>query len=206
MKSKKIITLALAAAMVSVSALSVSAASLTNSQADGKTEVQAHISGSTTGNVTYKITIPDKVTFEPLSRPETSGIDSYKTAEYAVSLDEVSNLGADEQISVYVKDQNASVNDDQNFYIANVSNSNIKFKYQVFDVPKAQVREAVSINANPMTKAAGYYLAGFTAVDDRVDGTLVINEAQLWNNNYTLSDIVGDYSGYMVFYSAVEKK
>ena len=171
-----------------------------------KTEVQAHISGSTTGNVTYKITIPDKVTFEPLSRPETSGTDSYKTAEYAVSLDEVSNLGADEQISVYVKDQNASVNDDQNFYIANVSNSNIKFEYQVFDVPKAQVREAVSINANPMTKAAGYYLAGFTAVDDRVDGTLVINEAQLWNNNYTLSDIVGDYSGYMVFYSAVEKK
>ena len=53
-----------------------------------------------------------------------------------------------------------------------------------------------------MTKTAGFYLDGFTAPGENVDGTLVINQVQLYGK--TLADIAGDYSGYMVFYSAIE--
>ena len=127
-----------------------------------------------------------------------------KTVGYNVSLDEVTGLESGKQISVYVKDQNASIDADQNFYITNKDNSNISFKYHVFNVPQSQVSGATSINASPMTKTAGFYLDGFTTPGENVDGTLVINQAQLYGQS--IADIAGDYSGYMVFYSTVENK
>ena len=72
MKSKKIITLALAAAMVCTSAVSVYAAELTNTNQEGQTEVKARIDGSVTGDVTYVIEIPDVVDFGTLTMPENT--------------------------------------------------------------------------------------------------------------------------------------
>lgn len=202
MTTKKLLTLALSALMISATAVSVSAATLTDQNPGGQTEVTAHISGSDPhGTVSYKITIPDVVDFGELVQPAANE-DSYKTVGYNVSLDEVTGLESGKQISVYVKDQNASIDDDQNFYITNKDNSNISFKYHVFNVPQSRLAEATSINSSTMTKTAGFYLGGFTAPDENVDGTLVINQVQLYGK--TLADIAGDYSGYMVFYSAIE--
>ena len=202
MKTKKLMTLALSALLISATAVSVSAATLTDQDNEGQTEVKAHISGKDpSGTVQYKITIPDVVDFGELVQPAANE-DSYKTVGYTVTLDEVTGLEAGKQISVYVKDQGASVDTDQNFYIKNKANNDIFFKYHVFNVPESQVAEATSINALPMTKTAGFYLDGFTSVGDHVDGTLVINQVQL--HGKSLADIAGDYSGYMLFYSTIE--
>ena len=198
MKAKKIVTLALAAAMVSVSALSVSAATLTNTNQSGQTEVKGYIGGVTPpGNVTYEIRIPDSVDFGDLMQ-----YDDYANQGYDVSLEKVENLGANQQISVYVKDQNAQVDGNQNFYITNKSNSNVQLRYHVFKVPFDQAGSSVPVNSNTMTKSAGYFLEGFRNVGDAVHGSLVLNKDQF--SSYDSADLVGEYSGYMVFYSTIE--
>lgn len=93
------------------------------------------------------------------------------------------------------------VNGDQEFYIANKTDSTKKFTYDVYTDSAVSVA-SVNINRNTMTLAAGYYLAGFTVAGEEIEGTLRLNQVQLCD--YDLAEIVGDYSGYMVFFSAVE--
>ena len=56
MKAKRIISIALAAIMAAASAISVSAANLTETNPGGQTEVKAHIDGVDPGEVKYIIT------------------------------------------------------------------------------------------------------------------------------------------------------
>ena len=200
---KKIAALSLATFMISATAVTAYAGTLTDQSTSGNTEVIAHIDGIVPGNVSYKITIPDVVDFGTLVQPETQE-NSYKAVGYQVSLDEVNGLDADKQISVYVKDQNAKLDDNQNFYIANKANNKIQFMYNVFAVPQDNVQTNQPLNSIPYTKTAGYYLTGFERAGETLDGTLVINQAQLYGQS--IADIAGDYSGYMVFYSTVENK
>ncbi len=202
MKTKNLFALALSAAMITATAVSVSAANLTNQSQSGQTEVIARIDSSVPAGITYEIIIPDVVNFGTLEQPAQEE-DSYKTVGYTVELNKVSGLAANQQVSVYVRDQNATVNGDQYFYIANKVNNSVKFKYNVFKVPEESVSTATSINANPMTSSIGYYLDGFTTEGETVEGTLVLNQLQLYGKS--LPDIVGDYSGYMVFYSTIEE-
>lgn len=205
MKTKKIITLALAAAMACASAVSVSAAQLTETENEGKTEVKAHIDGTTPepGDVSYIITIPDVVDFGNLTQPADSSVNSYKDVSYSVSLDEVNGLDTDKnKIAVYVRDQTAKVGSDD-FVITNKADSTKSFVYDVYDVTSENISETTeSINVNNMTKAIGYRFHDFTTQGERVDGTLRLNQTQLCG--YDITDIIGDYSGYMVFRSRIE--
>ena len=136
MKAKTIISIALAAAMAATSIISVSAGTieLTPDNNSGNTEVKAHISGAPTpGDVSYIITIPDVVDFGELTQP-AENTDSFKDVPFTVKLTELSGTSFDpdaQQISVYVKDQNATT-DDSEFYIANKTNPSIKLGYEVF--------------------------------------------------------------------------
>ena len=202
MTIKKLITIALSAALLSATAVSVSAATLTDQETTGQSKVLARIDGSTPTGITYKISIPDTIDFGTLVQPANAD-NSYKAIGYNVKLDEVNGLDPTTQhIAVYVKDPNASMNEDQNFYITNNADSKIAFKYSVFKVPADQVQDSMSLNSNPMTKPVGFPLDNFSVVGDEVNGTLVINQAQLYGKS--LADIAGEYSGYMVFFSAVE--
>lgn len=203
MFTKKIAALSLATFMISATAVTAYAGTLTDQSPSGNTEVIAHIDGVVPGNVSYKISIPDVVDFGTLVQPETQE-NSNKAVGYQVSLDEVTGLEADKQISVYVKDQNSTLDGNQNFYIANKANNNIQFMYNVFAVPQDNVQTNQPLNSIPYTKTAGYYLTGFENAGETLDGTLVINQAQLYGQS--IADIAGDYSGYMVFYSTVENK
>ncbi|MEE3493344.1 hypothetical protein [Ruminococcus sp.] len=201
MKAKRLLTLALAVLMIAMTVVSVSAVQLTETDPDGQTEVKAHIGGSTPepGDVTYIITIPDVVDFGELKQEDTK-----KDVAYTVTLDEVNNLDPDaQQISVYVKNQNATVNGDQEFYITNKADSTKKFSYDVYSIAPNEMTDAsVSINQNTMTQAAGYYLVGFTTAGETLSGSLRLDQNQLMG--YNLADIVGDYNGYMVFFSIIE--
>ena len=203
MKAKKIITIALAAAMALTAAVSVSAETkLTDQSPSGKTEVTAKIEGGDVpGDVTYEITIPDVVTFGTLHQPAANDADDFVFADYTVTADKIIGLEADQQVSVYVRDQNATVDGDHEFWIANKSDSSKKFKYDVFDVRQIDANTD-SINQNNMSSAAGYFLEGFTEAGQAVDGTLRLNQLQLYGQN--IADLVGEYSGYMVFFSTIE--
>ena len=202
MKAKRIITIALAVLMTAMFVVSVSAAQLTDVDPNGKTEVTAHINGNEPGEVSYIITIPDVVDFGEPNIPPDDASDYDKDVTYLVEATEIDGLDpATQQISVYVKDQDANVNDDQKFYIANKENASIKFNYDVYRATGDNVNLSTMVNADNMfTK--GYFLTGFKNEGDTLEGTLLFHQKQLYGEN--IADIVGDYSGYMVFFSAIE--
>ena len=205
MKAKTIISIALAAAMAATSIISVSAGTieLTPDNNSGNTEVKAHISGAPTpGDVSYIITIPDVVDFGELTQP-AENTDSFKDVPFTVKLTELSGTSFDpdaQQISVYVKDQNATT-DDSEFYIANKTNPSIKLGYEVFRSSAPSMDNKVSADS---FKTAGYFYTSFTVKNEFLDGTLRLNQNQLYGRD--LADIVGEYSGYMVFTSFIENQ
>ena len=136
MKAKTIISIAIAAAMAATSVISVSAGTieLTPDNNSGNTEVKARISGAPTpGSVDYIITIPDDIDFGELTQP-AANTDSFNDKTFNVELTKLAGESFDsdaQQISVYVKDENATTEKSE-FYIANKTDSSIKFEYEVF--------------------------------------------------------------------------
>ena len=201
MKAKRIITIALAVLMTAMFVVSVSAAQLTDVDPNGKTEVTAHINGNEPGEVSYIITIPDVVDFGELNIPPDDASDYDKDVTYLVEATEIDGLDpATQQISVYVKDQEANVNDDQKFYIANKENASIKFEYDIYNSTETLNESTRVNNGDFFTK--GYYLTGFNTESQTLNGTLRFHQKQLYGQS--IADIAGDYSGYMVFFSAIE--
>ena len=179
MKAKKLVTLTLAAAMVAASSVSVFAAELTDTDSTGQTEVKAHISGNA-GNVSYIITIPDVIDFGELTQPEDNSTDHFKDVNYEVKATKIVGLDAQTQsINVYVRDQNASVGGVDDFFITNKNNAN-------------------------MSKAVGYHLYSFDTEGDNMTGVLRFNQNNIYG--YDITQIAGDYSGHMVFFSTIENK
>lgn len=204
MKAKTIISIALAAAMAATSVISVSAGTieLTPDNNSGNTEVKARISGAPTpGDVSYIITIPDAVDFGELTQPATND-DSFNDKPFNVKLTELNGTFDPDaqQISVYVKDQNATTGDSE-FYIANKTDPSIKLGYEVFRSSTPSMDNKVSADS---FKTAGYFYTSFTVKNESLDGTLRLNQNQLYGRD--LADIVGEYSGYMVFTSFIENQ
>lgn len=205
MKAKTIISIALAAAMAATSVISVSAGTieLTPDNNSGNTEVKARISGAPTpGSVDYIITIPDVIDFGELTQP-AENTDSFKDVPFTVKLTELTGNSFDpdaQQISVYVKDQNATTGDSE-FYIANKTDPSIKLGYEVFRSSTPSMDNKVSADS---FKTAGYFYTSFTVKNEFLDGTLRLNQNQLYGRD--LADIVGEYSGYMVFTSFIENQ
>ena len=205
MKTKRILSVILAVMIAATCVLSVSAAQLTEESPSGRTEVTARILGNP-GDVSYIITIPDVVDFGVLTQPETDANPVYKDVTYTVEATKIEGLDPDtQQVSVYVKDEHASVNGNdeygQEFWISNKANSDLKFSYDLYDV--APITDgSINLDFYTMSIAAGYYLEGFTEQGQSVTGTLRIDQTQLCA--YDLSELLGEYSGYMVFFSAIE--
>ncbi len=192
MKSKrKILSFAIAAVLAATAAISVSAAELTESTPDGSAEVTAHIDGAGPGDVSYIITVPDKVDFGALTQPEDNS-DSYKDVEYSVTATEINNLSESQWVTVRVKDKDADLENDQ-FYITQKTEPYTKFTYDVYD-------ETSAVNTGDMGDN-GYMLVAFNQTGQTLNGKLRLNQNQLYGKD--LSTIAGDYSGYMVFHSSI---
>ncbi len=201
MKAKRLISLAIAALLLVMTAVSVSAATLTDQEPGGDTEVKAHISGGNPpGEVSYIITIPDVVDFGELTQP-TENVDDYKDVTYTVTATKIEGLDpATQQVSVYVRDQNATANSNQDFKITNKSDPSVSFMYEVYR--SESINPVDLISGNGYVGTVGWFLYGFTVQGESLTGTLHLNQAQLYGRDIT--DLVGEYSGYMVFYSAVQ--
>lgn len=210
MRSRKIITIAMAAALAMSASLTVYAEGtkqLTKNNPSDFTEVKAHIDGST-GAVSYIIEIPEVVDFGNLTQPETNA-DSYISKPYDVTAIEIKGLAKDDQgnvtqqVSVYVKDESATTTN-SNFYIANTDPAkDYKLQYHVFDTTNIS-ETTPPLSSVTMSSDKGYFLKAFTEQGQQVNGTLVLNQNQLFGKD--LEAMSGDYSGHMVFYSEIVDK
>lgn len=200
MKRTKIAALIMALAVLATSAFAVSAKELTDTNPDGTSAVYANIQGD--GKVTYVVEIPDSVDFGTLTQPETD-TDTYDYQSFTVTLKEVSGLEDNQRVGVWVKDQNASLGVDEQFYLTQeVEESPFKMTYDVYGeyVNDENIAEKTSINSGEMGEN-GYMFAMLKDADDMLNATLVLNLKQIYGQN--LNDIAGNYSGTMAFHTEI---
>ena len=198
MKSKKIVTLAIAAALAMSATATVAAATLTEENNTGNTQVTANVTGPDTGDITYKIIIPDVVDFGNLTIPSTDD-DSYVTKTFDVTAEEINGIDPETQsVTVYVKRQGATT-EDTDFYIANEFNDSVILNYSVFN---STFEGADPISDHPMTGNLGYYFGGFKSANDTKTGRLRLNQNQLYGKS--VAEVGGSYSGYMTFFSTIQ--
>lgn len=202
MKTKKLFAALLSGVLATTAVVSASAATLTNDNPDSSTEITARIEGAGPGDVSYVITIPEKVDFGTLEQPKTD-TDSYKYIGFNVEATEIKNFSTLQSVSVYVKD---SSSEDGQFYLTQKDKTD-PFK-MTYDVYERKVDDTNRIDYTPMNESGsmgeyGYHLCTFTSTAEGAvqDVTLALNQKKLYGQN--LNDIAGDYSGTMTFHSAL---
>ena len=196
MKARKILALSMAVATMVTASTAAFAAELTPSSTTGNTEVTANIQAS--GEVSYTITIPDKVDFGTLTQPETD-TDSFKDVNFTVTATKIENLSDTDYVIVRVKNEGATV-DDSAFYLTQKTSPNTKFIYDVYNVSPIE-DYYLPFAVVPMTEPNGYFFVAFDKVGAKTTGTLRFNQKQLYGKD--ISEIAGDYSGTMVFTSSI---
>lgn len=200
MKRSKVAALIMALAVLAASAFAVSAKELTNDTPDGTSEVHARIQGD--GEVSYVVEIPDSVDFGTLTQPETD-TDSYTYQSFTVTLKEVAGLESNQRVGVWVKDQNAVLGEDEQFYLTQqVAESPFKMTYDVYgeEVNDENIAEKTAINSGEMGEN-GYMFVMLKDANDTLNATLALNQKQIYGQN--LNDLAGEYSGTMTFHTEI---
>lgn len=200
MKAKRIITLVLAGALSAATVVSASAATLTNEAPSADTEVTARIEGSDPGDVTYIITIPDKVDFGTLNQPDTD-TDSYIYSGFEVEATQIDMASG--AVSVYIQGYEE---DDNQYYLTQLDAFEpFEIPYDVYtgQISDTNIADQTAINADGSPGVNGYHFTTFNhdAEGSVQDGTLVLNQRELYGQD--LDTISGDYSDTMTFYSTI---
>ena len=196
MKTRKILALSMAVATMVTASTAAFAAELTPNSPVGETEIAANIQAS--GEISYVITIPDKVDFGTLTPPETD-TDSFKDVPYEVTAVNIKGLSEDQYVLIRLKDKNATEEDSQ-FYLTQKTSPNTKFIYDVYDISPIENYYSPLAYVS-MTEPNGYFLVAFNEIGAKTTGTLRFNQKQLYGKD--ISEIAGDYSGTMVFTSSI---
>ena len=196
MKAKKILALSMAIATVATTSTAAFAAELTPNSPVGETEIAANIQAS--GEISYIITIPDKVDFGTLTPPETD-TDSFKDVPYEVTAVNIEGLSENQYVLVRIKDKDAT-EEDGKFYLTQKTSPNTKFIYDVYNISPIE-DYYLPFAVVPMTEPNGYFFVAFDKVGAKTTGTLRFNQKQLYGKD--ISEIAGDYSGTMIFTSSI---
>ena len=196
MKTRKILALSMAVATMVTASTAAFAAELTLSSTTGNTEVTANIQAS--GEISYIITIPDKVDFGTLTPPETD-TDSFKDVPYEVTAVNIEGLSEDQYVLIRLKDKDAT-EEDGKFYLTQKTSPNTKFIYDVYNISPIENHYSPLASVS-MTEPNGYFFVAFDKVGAKTTGTLRFNQKQLYGKD--ISEIAGDYSGTMIFTSSI---
>lgn len=201
MKKRGIISLALTLSMASLVVISASAAApqLTPVSPGGDTQVTARIEGTSPGEVSYIITIPEKVDFGTLTQPDSDETAHDKDIDFTVTAEEINNLPANNFVKVSVKDSQTTA-EDERFRLNQVSGSTVLY-YDVYDVNPIKENMSYPLNNTATMEANGFLLTLFSGTGQSLTGTLRIDQNQLFGQD--LDTIAGDYSGTMAFYSEI---
>lgn len=200
MKAKRIITLVLAGALSAATVVSASAATLTNEAPSADTEVTARIESSDPGDVTYIITIPDKVDFGTLNQPDTD-TDSYIYSGFEVEATQIDMASG--AVSVYIQGYEE---DDNQYYLTQLDALEpFEIPYDIYtgQISDTNIADQTAINTDGSPGVNGYHFTTFNhdAEGSVQDGTLVLNQRELYGQD--LDTISGDYSDTMTFYSTI---
>ncbi|MGN0516877.1 hypothetical protein [Eubacterium sp.] len=200
MKIKKLIAVLISFVLVTSSVMSVSAAELSDVTPDNSTEVKANIVDP--GFVSYVITIPATADFGTLTQPDSTENDNYTFYGFQVEATEL-NIRSNNGVSVYMKD---SASDDNQFYIKQKDvESPFTMAYNVYNkvVNDANIATSNALNLTATPGSYGYHICTFTygSQGSTQDVTLALDQNAMYGQN--LSDIAGDYSGTILFHSAL---
>jgi len=191
---KRLFAILLATAMM-MGTLTVSASELTNVAPGGSTAVEADILGEDTGDVTYIISIPEKIDFGTLYMPEDDSEAHPKTVGFTVSAVEIKGLDeSTSRVAVLLKDAVAA---EGKFQIAGVSgtNNNKILEYSVLNSGGVDLT-----TSKPY--ANGYAFAAFSKAGQAVNGSLKLEQNQLLTDK-VIENWAGDYLGTINFYTAI---
>lgn len=201
MKKTKIIAMLTAVLCSATPVMSVSAETLSEVIPNGSTEVKANIIDP--GSVNYIITIPDTADFGTLTQPEDDKNPHYVFNNFEVVATEL-NIQNNQCVSIFMKDADA---DDNQFYISQQGVDNpFKLQYDVYGsmVDESNIAGQTALNdPNNTPGTYGYHLCTFAygTTGSTQDVTLALDQNALYNKE--LSEIAGDYSGYIDFHSAL---
>lgn len=202
MKKRMIAALAMATMLVgSFPMAAMAAGNLTDSIQAGDTKVEARILGG--GEVSYTIAIPEKIDFGTLQMPTDSNTVHEKKVGFTVKAVKIEGLDTTKnRVVVLAKDETAGTEENENsdvFMIKGMSDTNQgkKLKYNVLggDTNKTDITTGTLYDN-------GYLLCAFSAAEEKVDGTLVLEQNQL-REDPILANWAGDYQGKINFYTAI---
>lgn len=200
MKTKKIIAALLAVVLATAFVMPASAAELSDVFPENSTEVTASIDDP--GTVSYVITIPAAADFGALTQPENTDTDHYTFCDFQIVATEL-NIKSNQAVTVYMKDRSA---EDTQFYISQKDAADpFKIAYDVYDalVNEETISSYAPINTTLTPGSYGYHICTFRAgtTGSAQAVTLALNQNALYGQ--ALSAIAGDYSGTIVFHSAL---
>lgn len=178
------------AATLAFCTLPAGAQTLTDIDPSGDTTVTADVAN---GDVTYIISIPDKIDFGRLTPPENDSAPHPKEESYTVEAMEINGLQKDtSRVVVLMKDAVAN----SGFQITgrDTANTGKTLSYSVCD----SSGHDISTNTR---YANGYLLTGFDKAEESVTGTLKLDQNQLYGVD--LSSWAGNYQGTIRFFSKV---
>lgn len=202
---KKVIATVFSIVFAVSAVTTVSATNLTQDVNEGDVDVTARIAGEDEpGNVSYIITIPDKLDFGTLTKPENDSEDHFKDVNFDVVATEINGLDEPNwYVRVKVKDSSYIMDEEERFFITqrtilypDDSNGKNKFEYSFYTGTSAD---------NPITNNRkdehGFNVAFFKTTGQKAECMLRLNQNQLCN--YNIKEIAGEYSGSVVFHSSI---
>ncbi len=192
MKKRLISTVVLAGMLLSVPAL---AADLSNTSVTGDTTVTAKVVGADTGNVTYTVTIPDKIDFGELKQPANSVSDPVNK-DATVKPEIINGLPDGYRVAVFVKDA-ADTEEDPSFRVIGQDSAN-RGKVLTYTIKNSST-QANLLDGNRYTN--GYLVGSFQNTDESTSLRLTLDQMQLFGQD--LSAWAGNYKGTLNFYTRV---
>lgn len=199
----RILTIALAGAMVFASASAVFGANkpMDNGSAanekSGSTKVEGIVETASPGDPSYVITIPEKIDFGTLRQPATD-TDSFKDIPFVVTASEFSNIPQGSAVAVLVRDaKDAQTNNEWSGKFAIEKDGN-ELVYTVLN------QSGTDLSTLKLDYANGILFNAFAAEGD-ANGTARLNQKQLYGKDLNGADSswVGTYEGTMNFYAKV---
>lgn len=199
MKKRMIAVLTMTAMLVGSVPLASMAAekSLSDTVKAGDTSVEARVLDG--GDVSYIISIPDKIDFGVLQMPADEE-SHQKQVEFTVSAVQIEGLDTKtNRVAVLMKDAASTEENPDVFQITGTGEKNSKktLKYNVLgaDANKTDITGGTRYSN-------GYLFTAFSKADQSATGTLVLDQKQL-RDDPILANWAGTYQGTINFYTAV---
>lgn len=186
----------MAAACV-LTAVPAQAANLTETSPTGDTSVTGQVVDTDKGDVTYIVSIPDKVDFGTLQKPENSEEPHNMIQTMTIEAEEIAGLDSGDRVAVLVKDA-TDTGESENFKIVGQDVSN-KGKELIYEISN-KLSSDVPIQSGTRFPN-GYLVSAFAQTGDSTELTLTLDQNQLVDKY--LPEWVGNYKGTLNFYSTV---